>query len=182
MRLKRYSKAQLADAVSSSFSIAAALRKLKIAPAGGNYQTIKKAIRNFSLDDSHFTGKGHLRNRTHAYNRRNISEVLQKGRYENSHKLRLRLIAEGLKSHKCEHCNRTKWLKQKIPLQLHHVDGDKENNRINNLLLLCPNCHAVTDNYRGKNKRCRDFTGATYGIKLRSRQSPDHKRKRRRKS
>jgi predicted HNH restriction endonuclease len=38
-----------------------------------------------------------------------------------------------------------------IPLELHHIDGDKTNNTLENFQLLCPNCHALTDSYRGKN-------------------------------
>ncbi len=45
------------------------------------------------------------------------------------------------------------WLDSKIPLELHHKDGDKFNNCIENLEVLCPNCHSLTDNVRGKNNR-----------------------------
>ncbi len=45
------------------------------------------------------------------------------------------------------------WLNKPIPLELHHKDGDNTNNELDNLELLCPNCHALTDNYRGRNKQ-----------------------------
>lgn len=75
------------------------------------------------------------------------------GKYKTyqSHKLKLRLLREGIKLHKCEHCGLTEWLEQTIPLELHHVDGNRYNNSLKNLKLLCPNCHALTDNYRAKN-------------------------------
>ncbi|MBK6998271.1 MAG: HNH endonuclease [Lewinellaceae bacterium] len=53
--------------------------------------------------------------------------------------------------HRCENCDLTEWLASPIPLELHHKDGNRYNNAIENLLLLCPNCHALTDNYRAKN-------------------------------
>lgn len=58
-----------------------------------------------------------------------------------------------LRGLKCENCGLTTWLKQPIHLELHHIDGDKSNNTLENLLLLCPNCHSYTDNYGSKNKK-----------------------------
>ncbi|MFM2269593.1 MAG: hypothetical protein RL757_3034 [Bacteroidota bacterium] len=68
-----------------------------------------------------------------------------------SHKLKLRLIKEEFKRHQCESCQLEVWQKQPIPLELHHIDGNRYNNSLENLKLLCPNCHALTDNYRAKN-------------------------------
>lgn len=68
-----------------------------------------------------------------------------------SNKLRRKLLREGLKEHRCERCKNTMWNGTKIPLEVHHKDGDKSHNTIDNLELLCPNCHAQTDTYRGKN-------------------------------
>lgn len=76
-----------------------------------------------------------------------------KSTYVKSHLLRLKLIEDGHKEHKCEGCNSTKWLKKLIPLELHHVDGNHYNNTLSNLLILCPNCHAQTDNYRKRKRK-----------------------------
>jgi hypothetical protein len=70
-----------------------------------------------------------------------------------THKLKSRLIKEGLKSHECECCRLSSWLGKAIPLELHHIDGNRQNNSFCNLQLLCPNCHALTSNYRAKNIR-----------------------------
>ena len=70
-----------------------------------------------------------------------------------SNKLRLRLLQEGIKEHKCEACGITEWLGNPAPLELDHIDGDRHNHKLDNLRLLCPNCHSQTDTYRGRNTR-----------------------------
>jgi len=74
--------------------------------------------------------------------------------YPTSH-LAKRLVSEGIKEWKCEECQNTKWLNQKIPLDLDHKDGDNHNHKIENLRFLCPNCHSLTDTYKSKNKLIR---------------------------
>jgi hypothetical protein len=153
MILKKYSREQLETAISSSFCVRETLSKLGISPSGGNYQTLKKAICFFNIDNSHFTGQGHLKGKTHNYNTRPLKEVLVFGKYENTYRLKNRLIKENLKDKKCENCLMISWQGVSIPLELHHKDGNRKNNLFSNLELLCPNCHALTDNYRGKNKK-----------------------------
>lgn len=67
-------------------------------------------------------------------------------------KLHNRLLNEGIKEHKCECCGNTEWNGKPIPLQLDHIDGNPHNHLLSNLRLLCPNCHAQTETYCGKNK------------------------------
>jgi hypothetical protein len=82
-----------------------------------------------------------------------LEEYLQNSTCVQSNKVRHRLLDEGIKEHKCECCGLTTWLDKPIPLELHHIDGDRTNNTLENFQLLCPNCHAFTDSYRGKNSR-----------------------------
>jgi hypothetical protein len=64
--------------------------------------------------------------------------------------LKKKLIEEGYREDKCEKCKLSEWNDEPIPLELHHVDGDRFNNEFSNLQILCCNCHAQTDNYRKK--------------------------------
>lgn len=70
-----------------------------------------------------------------------------------SHALKLKLIRDGIKEHKCEICNLEDWMGQPIPIELDHIDGDHYNNSLDNLRILCPNCHAQTPTNSGRNKK-----------------------------
>jgi hypothetical protein len=67
--------------------------------------------------------------------------------------IKKRLIQK--RGHFCEKCKNTEWFNVMIPIELHHIDGNNQNNQEENLQLLCPNCHATTPNYRGKNMKYR---------------------------
>jgi hypothetical protein len=148
-----YSNEQLIDAVKSSYSIRQVLSKLKLKEAGGNYSTVKHKIKILNIDNSHFTGKGHLKGKTHNWATKiPLDKILVENFIYHSHALRIRLIKEGLKEARCECCGNTEWLGHPISLELEHINGNHNDNRIENLKILCPNCHAQTPTYRGKNK------------------------------
>lgn len=66
-----------------------------------------------------------------------------------SHRLKLKLIKDGIKQDACESCGNSYWLNKKLPLELHHKDGDHFNNELDNLEILCPNCHSVLGDNSG---------------------------------
>jgi len=85
--------------------------------------------------------------------KKHASEFLYYGSKINSHKLKIKLINDGIKEKICENCRNTEWNGIDIPLHLHHLDGDRHNNELSNLKILCPNCHAQTDTYCGKHNK-----------------------------
>lgn len=146
MKTKKYTEKELINAVQNSFSIRQVLINLNVQPYGGNYQVLKRNIKALNLDTSHFKGQGW--NRGNYSPRRPITEYLNNKYQISSHKLRLRLLKEKYFDHKCYNCNLTHWNDQPIPLELEHKDGNNKNNKLENLTLLCPNCHAQTPTYR----------------------------------
>ena len=147
-----YSEQELREAVKTSTSIRQVLDKLNIVPAGGNYQTTNRRIQKLDIDITHFTGQAWNRGKITGP-KRHIEEYLKENSVVQSFKLKGRLIAEGLKEHKCECCGITEWNGKPAPIELDHINGNHHDNRLENLRILCPNCHAQTDTYRGMNKK-----------------------------
>ena len=145
---------ELARAVSTSTSIAAVMRHFGVSPTHSAFRRrILRRIEELELDTSHMRGQGWRKGLTNPQNRaRPIEEYLVEGRYvSGTSKLRERLIREGYKQRRCEDCGRDEWEGQPIPLELDHVNGRRDDNRLQNLRIRCPNCHALTDTYRGRN-------------------------------
>jgi hypothetical protein len=81
-----------------------------------------------------------------------IEAILASGKRRSRQHVKARLLMAGLKEQRCEGCGLTDWLGLPISLELHHVNGDGQDNRLTNLRLLCPNCHSQTDTWGGRNK------------------------------
>lgn len=117
---------------------------------GMNYKTLCFHAKRLGCFKTNQAGKGQAKKPSkQAVSMESIFDGSHKT-YQ-SHKLKKRLIREGYKKAECESCGLAEWFGQPIPLELHHVDGNRVNNALANLSLLCPNCHALTANYRAKN-------------------------------
>jgi len=148
MKLHKYTESELINAVSISTSMRQTLVNLNVAPFGGNYDVLRKAIKRFNLDTSHFKGQAWKGIKLPA--KKALSEYLTQGSNISSYKLKNRLLRGQVIELKCSNCGNTTWLNQSIPLELDHINGDNKDNRLSNLRLLCPNCHALTPTYRSK--------------------------------
>jgi hypothetical protein len=146
-----YTQEVLSRICAESYSYRQCLDKMGIVPAGGNYICLKKHIKLHNIDISHFKLQGWNKGKKLGP-KRPIKDYLSNKQTIQSWKLKKRLLNDGIFIHQCNSCKATIWLNKKIPLELHHKDGNNTNNNLDNLELLCPNCHALTDNYRGKNK------------------------------
>lgn len=117
--------------------------------SGSTYKDIKKLANDLGVELKFSYKRGYSK---HSNTRIPLSKILvEHSSYKSLSKIRNRLIKEGLKEHRCEICGNHEWNGKPIPLQLHHINGNPTDNRLSNLQVLCPNCHAQTDNYSGKN-------------------------------
>jgi hypothetical protein len=144
----------ITSAVAQSRSIAGVLRTLGLRVAGGNYETVKRAVVELRLDTSHWTGQGHRKgSTTPVISPRPLEQVLVRDSFHSTNDLRVRLLRAGIFAPRCALCGLDEWLGAPMPLELDHIDGDRHNNELCNLRVVCPNCHAQTPTYRGKNQR-----------------------------
>lgn len=118
------------------FSMAGLMRKLDLKPCGGNYDSIRRLVQKLNIDTSHWTGQGWNKNK----------QLKDWSKYTRASNLKEHLIK--IRGHKCELCDNSLWLNKPIKLEVHHKDGNRTNNNLDNLMLLCPNCHSTTDNWR----------------------------------
>lgn len=140
--------------VPESSSYAEVLKKLGLTTRAGNYGTIKKYIALHSLDTSHFTGQAWVGTRDYQPTERQpIEEILVENSTYGTHNLRIRLLKEGIFLPICSSCTSEEWMGVPIPLELDHINGVRTDHRIHNLRLLCPNCHALTPTWRGRNRK-----------------------------
>jgi len=155
MRKRSWSKEQLKKAVLGSSSIRQVLSKLGLREAGGNYSQIKKYLEEYKLDISHFKGQGWSKGMTGIGKfQKSLKEILVEHSYFQSYKLKKRLFEAKIKAKKCEICDWCEKSKDgRLPLELDHINGDSMDNRLENLRVLCPNCHSLQPTHRGRNKK-----------------------------
>ena len=154
-RIWLISKEDLINIVKSSTTIKQILSSFNLENKGSNYKTLKHRLKEDNIDYSHIKlGLGNNLGRKKSNKKIPLSEILVVNSTYNRSNLRERLLKEGLLENKCSECGQGPlWNNKVLVLQLDHINGISDDNRIENLRILCPHCHSQTDNFAGKNKR-----------------------------
>ena len=155
--MQNYTKEWLSELCKDSYSYAEVLRKAGRKQGGGTQATLRKKIQEFGIDISHFTGQGWKRKSNCPPQKHKekyqLNEILIKNSPITQKVLRGYVERHNLLEYKCQTCNCDgHWQNGIISLEIDHINGDNSDNRIENLRYLCPNCHALTETYRGRNK------------------------------
>ena len=145
--LRPYTKQWLEELCKESTSYRQVLEKAGRSQGGSTSNTLKKKIQEFNIDISHFNIKN--QNDREKYS---LEEVFCKDSPVTQKMLRGYVTRHNILEYKCEKCGCDgHWQNGIISLEIDHINGDNKDNRIENLHYLCPNCHALTETYRGRN-------------------------------
>lgn len=148
-------KENLIIAIGSAISIAEVLKKLNMSVSTANYRSFHKCVKKYKLNIDHFLGQSHLKNKIN-----NIkttipldSILIENSSYAGIAQLKQRLLKSNLLIYECYNCSISSWDNKPLSLQLDHINGVHNDHRIENLRLLCPNCHSQTLTFCGRNKK-----------------------------
>ncbi len=158
MRKYDWSKERVEEAVRASFCWFDCLPKLGVPKVGGNYRTLKNKVKEYGIDTSHFS---YIYAKTHNgkhYERelrnRSNNEIFKEGARIKTDNLKREYIKRMLGGvGYCQICGIKEWNGIPLTFQIHHIDGNHQNHNLNNIILLCPNCHSQTANYSNKKRK-----------------------------
>ena len=141
--------------VKESYCYRDVLRKLGLQSKGGNNRTLKKWIGFYKIDTSHFDPYFGIMDNLKKQNTIPLNEIIIEGKHPsyNRYHLKQRLLSEGIKENICEECGQNGiWNGKPLNMQLDHINGISDDHRIENLKMVCANCHSQTGTFAGKNK------------------------------
>ena len=113
------------------------------------YDTLKRHLKRLGVE---YSTNQNRKGRPHYESRVSAMYYIENNIPIDAPKLRKKLLEEGIKECKCERCGLTEWMGQEIPLELHHLDGNHYNNKLENLVILCSNCHSQIHGYNKREK------------------------------
>ena len=139
---------QIIEVSKNSVSATQAAQKLGI-----QYGTYRVHALRLGVFNTNQSGKGTSKIKTDGNGKIPLKDILEGKHPEyQSNKIRQRLFREGYKEEKCEVCGVEEWNGKKLSFQLEHIDGNRYNHSLDNLMIICPNCHSQTETYCGRNK------------------------------
>jgi hypothetical protein len=152
-RRPRYTDEELAEAIARSYSWAETLRILGYCPSGGNWRTLRRRTAELGISTDHFDPYEASRRRS-RHDATPLEEILVEGSTYSRRALKRRLFDEGLKERRCELCGQDEhWQGRRMSLILDHINGVRDDNRLENLRIVCPNCAATLDTHCGRSAR-----------------------------
>lgn len=137
-----YTEEELRQSVLENSSWRQVALQLGVTPIGGALTHLKKKCDRLNIDHEHFLGQGWRKGKEFSNEQTPIEKYLNNEVRIHSHNLKLKLIKHGFKKDECETCGVSKWMGQKVALELDHIDSNHFNNNLENLQIICPNCHA----------------------------------------
>jgi hypothetical protein len=153
---RSFTRAELEAAVAGARTMSETLRALGLRAAGGNFATFRKSTRQWGISTAHFDARDVLRERARRRPRTPIrlEQVLVEHSAYNRAQLKQRLFDAELKQRHCEFCGQDEqWRGARMALILDHVNGVGDDNRFENLRILCPNCAATLDTHCARKNR-----------------------------
>lgn len=150
---RRYTREEAAEAIASSFSWVESLRKLGMCHSGGNWKLLKRRAAEWGISSDHFDPRARSRERSRN-GRRPLEDILVEHSTYSRSALKDRLYEAGLKKRECEMCGQGEvWRGNPIGLILDHINGVRDDNRLENLRIVCPNCAAGLETHCGRKNR-----------------------------
>jgi len=161
----RYNEKSFSKIVKSSRSYSDVVRRIGLYVGHGNRQTSKKYIEKYKLNISHFDFKGEEKKHRTGIKTPLKEILIENSSYTYTSKLKEKLYKEGIRERKCVLCGQGEiWLGKKISLILDHINGINNDNRIENLRIVCPNCNATLDTFCNKNNTYKKTVNKNYCI------------------
>lgn len=155
-RKRTWTDEQFITAARESTSASAVLRAIGLCETGSSHSTVKNAVVRLGVDTSHWLGQGHLKGKHHSWGKKVVlGELLVRdSSVKNRTALKQRLLKEGVLQNKCSECGQDReWNGKPLVMVLDHINGVNNDNRPENLRMLCPNCNSQQDTFAGKNNK-----------------------------